>query len=281
MGYSFVGADLLASAGQSLANSFEVKNPLRPDLQFYRQSLTPTVVSLMSQSQRTASPPLALFELGYCHWLGGPADDEGLPLDQPRLSLVYLADKVQPVRPFYSARRYLGLLANSLGVDFDYRPVADGDLEANWLAPYRANQAAIVYLNQQPLGVVGSLGGQLAGFEIDPTALNHQAASATRKYQPLSRYPASRQDLTLRLASQVLYADLLACLERVLAASNYQSQLSLLSIWSPPDQSDVKHVSWRLELTSHDQTLETAAVSAVIDQLVKAAAKELQASLVT
>ena len=281
MGYSFVGANLLESAGQLPANSFEVKNPLRPDLQFYRQSLTPTVAALMSQSQRTATPPLALFELGYCHWLGGPADDEGLPLDQPRLSLVYLGDKTQSVRPFYSVRRYLDLLANALGVNFDYRPVVAGDLEANWLTPYQVNKAATVCLNDQPLGVIGSLEGQLAGFEIDPLVLNQQADLATSKYQPLSRYPASRQDLTLRLDAGVLYADLWVCLKAVLAASDYQSQLTLLSIWSPPDQNNTKHISWRLELTSHEQTLETAAVSAVIDRLVEAAGREFKASLVT
>lgn len=280
IGYSFVGAGLLESAGQSPSQSFEVKNPLRPDLQFYRQSLTPTVAALISQSQKTAPPPLALFEIGCCHWLGGPVDDEGLPLDQPRLALVYLADKAQDGRSFYSARRYLDLLAGSLGVDFDYRP-AGGDLEANWLAPYQPDQAAVVWLADQAIGVVGGLGDSLAGFEIDPAALNRQARLSGHRYQPLSRYPASRQDLTLRVGSSVLYADLRACLERVLAEGDWQSKLGLLSIWAPPGQDDVKHVSWRLELTSHERTLQTAAVSAVIDQLVAAAGREFKAELVT
>lgn len=280
-GYSFVGADLLESSGQLPQKSFEVKKPLRPDLQFYRQSLTPTVKALISQSQRTAPAPLALFEIGCCHWLGGPVDDEGLPLDQPRLGLVYLADKTQSSRPFYSARRYLDLLAKSLGVDLDYRPAAARDLESNWPAPYRSGQSATVWLGGEAIGVVGGLGDSLAGFEIDPRALNRLVSASARSYHPLSRYPASRQDLTLRVGTSVLYADLLTCLEGVLSQSDYQAQLSLLSIWSPPDQDQFKHVSWRLELTSHDQTLQTAAVSAVVDQLVSAAAAEFKAELVT
>ena len=280
-GYSFVGANLLESSGQSPQKSFEVKKPLRPDLQFYRQSLTPTVEALISQSQRTAVAPLALFEIGYCHWLGGPVDDEGLPLDQPRLSLVYLADKAQTSRPFYSARRYLDLLAKSLGVNLDYHPVATGDLESNWLAPYRSGQSATVWLDGEAIGVVGSLRDSLAGFEVDTQALDRLASVSVCSYRPLSRYPASRQDLTLRVDTSVLYADLLTCLEGVLAQSDYQSQLSLLSIWSPPGQEQFKHVSWRLELTSHDQTLQTAAVSAVVDQLASAAGRELEAELVT
>ena len=132
----------------------------------------------------------------------------------------------------------------------------------------------------EAIGVVGSLGSGLAGFEIDPQVLRTQADSARRPYRPLSRYPASRQDLTLRVASTTLYADLLACLEGVLAKYDHQSSLDLLSIWSPPNQTDHKHVSWRLQLVSHDQTLQTAAVSAVVEQLVAAAKGEFGASLV-
>ena len=281
IGYSFVGSGLLQASGQSEDESFTVQNPLRPKLQFYRQSLTPTLVDLIRPNQRSGQAPLGLFEIGYCHWRGGPVDDDGLPIDQPRLGLVYLGPKTSPDQPFYAARRYLDLLAKKLGVEFDYRPGAKTDLVASWLAPYPAEARATVRLGQQVIGVVGQLDPQLAGFEIDPNDLRLQAETLAQSYQPLGRYPASYQDLTLKLPAKTLYADLLASLESVLAQTEFRHQLSLLSIWSPPDQTAVKHVSWRLELAAADRTLSTETVSELVGQLAAAARQDHKAALVT
>ena len=280
-GYSFVGSDLLKAAGQSVDQSFTLKNALRPDLQFYRQSLTPTLIDLMRQNRHSGQAPLALFELDCCHWRAGPTDDEGLPLGQPRLGLVYLGSKSLTDRPLYGVRRYLDLIGCRLGVEFDYQSVQAQDLPANWLSPYRPEARATIRLDQQAIGVVGDLGGQLAGFELDPVSLDRLGSATAHPYQPLGRYPSSYQDLTLKVAVDTPYAALLASLQQTLEQTKFQWQLELLSIWAPPDQRAIKHVSWRLVLTDPGQTLATTTVSAVVEQLVAGADRDHQASLVT
>src|SRR5690606_4056294 len=45
--YSFVHGNLLSKVGQDPKNSYAIRNALSPDLQYYRQSLTPSLLELI------------------------------------------------------------------------------------------------------------------------------------------------------------------------------------------------------------------------------------------
>ena len=82
IGYSFVSKAQLKANGQDESLSFQLLNPLNPQLEVYRQSLTPSLIQLAATNQRQGYKEFALFEIGCAHqkradWL----DQEALPLD--------------------------------------------------------------------------------------------------------------------------------------------------------------------------------------------------------
>ena len=223
----------------------------------------------------------ALFEIGACHQLAGPRDNQGLPLDEPRLALVYCHPST-PSAAFYGARRYLDLVAKKLGYIFTYKRQTAPKLEV-MAAPYDKQHLAEVFVGDRPVGVIGLLDSKTAGFELDVTGfLEPEGLDDNQRlpvYQPLSKYPTSHQDLTLQVDKTVPYDDLWQTLTRALAthqAKGWRCQLQLVSVFYP-DQGSVQNLSWRLRVASLDKTLQTAEVSAVVADLVAAVSKSCQA----
>ena len=284
LNYSFVSRQLLVDAGQDPAASFALKNPLSPDLAFYRQSLTPSLMAqALVNSRASQQPTQALFEIGFVHRRDGPVDADGLPLDQPRLGLVYQAPPQAVGAAFYSARRYADIIAASLGITFEYRLSLDSDLSRGWLDPYPAGRRATIWLESVAIGVVGQIDDCRAGFEIDPEQLSRLCRSARKPYRPLSKYPLTYQDLTLRLPTTVAYGTIYDCLkqelERINQKQGYDGWIELVSIYQPPTDQTIYQPSWRIRLQSYQKTLKTAAATVVLQQLA-GAAKAHQATVV-
>ena len=79
--YSFVHGNLLTKVGQNPEQAYKLKNALSPDLQYYRMSLTPSLLEKVNSNIRAGYGHFALFEFGKCHELGQAEDltPEGVP----------------------------------------------------------------------------------------------------------------------------------------------------------------------------------------------------------
>ena len=286
MGYSFVADDFLSAAGQNPDNSFRLANRLNPGLQAYRQSLTPSVLALAEGNRRLGYKDFALFEVGCAHRKQPPVkDDEGLPLDLQRTAFVCHRSEPDAGLAFYTARRCLDLLAAGLGLTLDYRPPAPNGNQLPMQQPYVAGRSAEIYAGDQFLGVAGLLEptGRYAGWEIDTAVLLQAAASAKTTYKELAKHPKSSQDLTLKVPAAVAFADLNKVLTASLAAAGRQgfaADLRPLGIFQPEGETATKNISFRLTVWRGDRTLRRGEVSAIVDALVKAAAKDCGGSQV-
>ena len=95
-------------------------------------------------------------------------------------------------------------------------------------------------------------------------------------YVPLSKYPSTEQDVTLKVAGEVSYAELATCLKDALSETNYQWKLQPVTIYQK-DGDNHKNVTFRLKLSHQDRTLKTIEVNKLVDQLVKNAQTKLAA----
>jgi phenylalanyl-tRNA synthetase beta chain len=118
--YSFVHGNLLVSAGQNPAKAFKVSNALSPDLQYYRLSLTPSLLDKIHPNIKAGYNQLGLFEIGKGHNVD-QIDGDGLPTEFEMLECVYAAaDKAAPAgAAYYQAQRFLRRLADSLEVSLN------------------------------------------------------------------------------------------------------------------------------------------------------------------
>lgn len=306
--YSFVHGNALERTGQNKEIAFKLGNALSPDLQYYRVSLTPSLLEKVHPNIKAGFDEFALFELGKAH-IRGEQDvfEPEVPKEVNALSLMYAAKSAKPGAAYYAARNYLDQLLqgfNARGL-VRYEPLAGADLHGSpWIeqmaAPYDPVRSAVlrdVTEGSDTSGLIWGVVGELkasvrkacklpdyaAGFELDPLLLLRQIGSGTRAYTPLPRYPRVTQDITLKVAAEVPYEQLYNCLQHQLAAECSNDMLVMLKpldIYQRQDDRLHKQVSFRLQIASYERTLTDTEVSAVLDAVANAAGAELGAERV-
>ncbi|HEX6462323.1 MAG TPA: phenylalanine--tRNA ligase subunit beta [Candidatus Saccharimonadales bacterium] len=289
--YSFVPEKLLMKAGQDGRQAFKIVNALSPELQYYRLSLTPSLLDKVHMNIKAGFERFALFELNKVHGKQYIEGSENLPQEFSMLSLVYANQKPlsNAGSAYYSARRFLDYLTKSLGVTLDYAKADAADF--TFTSPYNLQRSAIVSVRETggAIGIVGEmlpavaqqfkLPEHVAGFEIDVEKL----ALAWRKapYVPLSRYPGTTRDITLQLPDSRAFAEVEAVVRDVLHQVPLETVLQPVNVYkSEKDASGQKHVTLRLYLTNHERTITADEANAVVDQVAAAASAQLDAQVV-
>jgi len=297
--YSFVHENVLTRTGQDPEIAYKLGNALSPDLQYYRLSLTPSLLGQVHPNSKAGYDAFALFEFGKAH-ATTEVDEDGLPREFNRLALVFAAQDKAAVdkfdgAPYYQARNYLDELLRATGQSYAFQPLATASYDGHALLeqmtkPFEPNRSAVLWNGEYIVGVVGEYKPSVAkafklpkfsaGFEIFLSALEQQT---TEDYTPLPRFPKVWQDLSLRVPATVNYQQLYDTVHSSLNDQESDTMLSNLqptSIYQSPDDLDHKNVTFRYSVASHDKTMTDTEVSAMLDNVVKTAAEALQAERV-
>lgn len=288
--YSFVHGDLIDKVGQDREQAFRLSNALSPDLQYYRLSLTPSLLDHVHANMKAGYDQFALFEQGLIHHreIMDTADDN-VPLEDGHVALVFSAsDKVAAHNyagaAYYEARAYLEALMSDIDAplvplkDFDFKTDAWG---RQLCAPYEPNRAAVLVRDGLAWGVVGEfrasvvralkLPAYTSGFEIGLSLIDTPSKGS---YIPLPRFPKIEQDLCLRVASTMSYNEVFRYVEQ--AVNKHKPELTLTSL-SPVDiyqaANDAAHkqITLRLHIASYERTLTDIEVSKLLDVVASAA----------
>ncbi|HVV67388.1 MAG TPA: phenylalanine--tRNA ligase subunit beta [Candidatus Saccharimonadales bacterium] len=289
--YSFVHGNLLNKVGQDKTQAFQISNALSPDLQYYRLSLTPSLLEKVHPNIKAGYDQFALFELGKVY-SATELDEAGLPKEFGRVALTVAASpkisKNTSDEIAYYQARLLALDLFSRPDTLRFVPVATVDtngheLFSQMLAPFEPNRTAVLYAGERFVGVVGEykqsvkrnlkLPAYCAGFELFLSALQNQVAAA---YTALPRFPAVTQDITLKVPADMEYqtlCDFLWGQVEELRPRNTRVQISPRDIFQREDDEEHKQVTFRLEIASYERTLTDPEVNKVLDEAA-AAAKE-------
>ncbi len=297
LNYSFVHGSLLEKVGQDKAQAFEVSNALSPDLQYYRLSLTPSLLANVHSNSKAGYGEFALFEIGKGHNLQQFSDDNTLPTEFEMLDVVYArADKsTKTGAAFYEARKFLTRLANHFGLQLDYRPL-EIEEEYQVAKPYDHTRSAQVWVKDTEiaLGMIGEykasvrkalkLPEHTAGFGISLEQLMRAAQQPTMDwYNPLPRFPKVSQDITLKVTATQpflpLYQFVVDTSER-LRPEKTISYLWVLDIYQREDDVEYKQITFRLEIASFEKTMTDKEVTTLLGLVANAAKDELGAELV-
>jgi phenylalanyl-tRNA synthetase beta chain len=292
--YGFVHGDLLGKTGQDSSKAFRLTNALSPDLQYYRLSLTPSLLEKVHPNIKAGYGQFALFEIGKTHSKTA-LDDQGLPKEFDRLALVLAMDQkaaraYTAGAAYYNAKVYLEEVYTA---NVRFEPVANSEfvdhpMFSQLLAPFEPKRSAVVMVDGKPAGVVGEYKSSVkkalklpeycAGFE---SFLSPLGAESTGEYVAISRFPKVEQDITLKVPSELSFASLLSFIEEQLVGqTNTHFNLVPLDIFQKTDDSAHKNISFRVSISSYERTLTAEEVNRVLDDIATKAQQTLQAERV-
>jgi phenylalanyl-tRNA synthetase beta chain len=299
--YSFVHGNLIDKVGQDKSQAFQIANALSPDLQYYRLSLTPSLLEKVHPNVKAGYDEFAIFELGKAH-SKDLTDEEGLPKEFARIACVFAADKKASQKyagaAYYQARKLLTYLLEEVGYNGKlelkplrgFKDLPEGHrLIEQMLAPYEQNRSAVLWNGEMIVGVIGEykrsvarslkLPGFCAGFETFHRffALND---SGRTSYKALPRYPKVEQDICLKVAADMPYQQLFDFVKQQIGEhqmDNVLSEITLIDIYQRDDSKDHKQITFRLSIASYDRTLTDAEVTKVLDQVAEAAKEQFGA----
>lgn len=289
--YSFVHGDLMKKAGQDSKHAFQLNNALSPDLQYFRLSLTPSLLSLIHPNIKAGHDEFALFEIGKGH-NKEHLEKDGLPKEVEKLALVVAADQKAAQKiggaPYYQAYVYLRQLAKVLNLRFAYQPF-DKQPDYQTAKPYYSQRSAVVVETATGLevGIIGEFSHSVAqalklpafaaGFELSTAKLLNLYSGGTR-YQTIPHFPKVEQDMTLKLSSRVSYSQIFSQLSeklRELKPDNTTANLTPLDIYQKA--ADTKHFTWRLSIASYERTMTDHEVNKLLEALAAVAREQFKA----
>lgn len=272
--YNFIHGDVMRKAGQDPESAYRITNSISPDLQYYRQSLMPSLLVNVHPNIKAGYDHFALFELNKFHTKLNGMTEENVPKELDGLAFVVASGKKAKSAPFYEAKQYLEYLAKEFGLEFVYEPLEES---ANYpvTQPFEPKRSARVWdaRTRERIGVIGEfkksvqkafkLSDNVAGFEISPVSLLKLTAGTSPTYEPLSKYPGSDRDVTFQVASGVSYAQVFGAAKNALQAQSLRATVTPLDMYQP-ESGDTKNVTLRFTLGSYDRTLTGEEVNAVM-----------------
>ncbi len=289
--YSFVHERVLKNAEQDPSCAYRLSNALSPDLQYYRTSVLPSLLDKVHANIKAGHDEFMLFEIGKVHDKELPLTDENLPSEQTFVDGVYASKKPRAGAPFYKARKLVDRLLADINVEADFVKIVESG--ADMPAPFDGQRSAwIVAKNGDKLGIVGELSqtgrrnfklpDYTAAFSLDIEKLQVcLTENREHNYRPLSRYPSTTRDISLKMQSAVDYASVYACAEEV-AKKHRELQISItpIAIYQPKDDDSTKTVTLSVKFISAERTLADKDTAPIIEEIAAMAAEEFGAAQV-
>lgn len=268
--HSFVSRKMIESSAQSVESAYQIANSISPELQYYRLSLSPSLVSSIYRNIRSGNSNFGLFELGVAHNLDL---ETNFPVESRVLCFSYSSKNELDGAPFFRAKHFLNYLISELGLEgFRFEQLSEHinevDQELSQIVkPFNEMRSALIFAkNNSPVGVIGEYNLKLlsayktpkysAGFEL---LLDRVYQTKTKNsYRELSKFPSIKKDITISVSSSTKYATLKEDLDQIFESiidDDIELKICPKSIFKKSKQSQTKNISFSLEFNSKLRTL--------------------------
>lgn len=275
--YSFIHGEMMKRAKLDPADSYRLVNSLSPELQYYRQSIVPSLLAAVHPNIKAGYDKFALFELNKTHAKSIGNDRDGVPLESSRLGFVTVDAKSDEAAPYYQAKQYADFIFDKLGVTVEYRNLSS-QADTAMARPFEPKRAAEVWLVEPMvlIGIVGEIKSDvlakfklpktLAAFELNTEVLFSVVEGKSVDYKTSSRFPEIERDVCFQTGYDVEHQSIVAAIKQSLSDSEYDITESIVDIYSPSDRSH-KNTTFRFVIVSHERTLTNEEVNQYMNGL--------------
>ena len=289
--YSFVHERILKNVEQDVTQAYKLSNALSPDLQYYRLTVLPSLLDKVHANIKAGHDEFALFEMGKGHIKMHGLGEDGLPEASQFTDIVYAAKKQGAGAPFYKIRRLVEQLAHDIGAELVFKPI---EQERNFpvTAPFDQLRSTLVETTDGTfIGIVGEpkqsviknfkLPAYVAAASLDTAGLEAIYANHVSNYQPLSRYPSTSRDLSLKVPAKVNCASVYDCVKSVIDShQELHIVITPIAIYQPDGDSSTKTITLNIKFTSLERTLKDKDVTPIIEEISARAADKFGATQV-
>lgn len=288
--YSFIHSNIMQKAGIDTDNSYVISNSISPDLEYYRQSLTPSLLDLVHPNIKQGFDEFALFEINKTESKASGLNDEGVPIESDMLAVAIASKSLAADSQYYVAKRMLDFLCETLGLSLRYLPLESDVAEATATPfEYRRSAKLVDSSSGEILGIVGEykklvtksfkLPNKSAGFEIDCRKLFEIYDGTNKRYTPISRFPSAERDICIQVTNSTNFSQIVDSAKNALNTTKLEYDIKPVDIYQP-EKGSTKNITLRFKLTSHDHTLVGDEVSEILGLVCKSAINETNAVII-
>ena len=274
--YSFIHGDLLEKVDQDSQNSYKIVNSISPDLQYYRQTLTPSLLSKVSQNIRAGFGEFAIFEMNKITEKSLGLNEENVPIEQKKLAFVYVNNKGE--NAFYQAKNYLDFLFKKLGIEVEFSKF---NLKKSLLSTeFESKRSAVIEIQNNgkkiTLGVIGEfkksvqkslkLPEATAGFELDLNILLENFAGSNVKIKNFSKFQSVERDISINVDEKREFSEIFDIFENISDKfENIEIEVLPIDIFKNSDKT--KNISIRFKITPFEKTLTGEEIHEIVQKI--------------
>ncbi len=275
LSYSFIHGDVLKKAGLDVENSYRLVNSISPELQYYRQSLTPSMLTLAYMNIKQGFDRFAIYEINKVHKKTSGLDDESVPIETNAIALTFTDKYSHNEAPYYQAKKILDYILKSLGLDCLYQPLDDDSSPA--ARPFEKMRSAIVvdkksgnqigYIGEYKKSVINNfkLPEYSSGFEIDTDLLFNACKNIPSSYKPQSKYQGTERDVCYKVSNDTSYDQLFIAASKI-SKENIDIHIEPVDFYKTND-SDTKNITIRVGIVADDRTVSGAEANEIIQEI--------------
>ena len=280
--YTFVHGDLLERVGQDPKNAYKIVNSISPELQYYRQTLTPSLLSKINQNIRGGFSEFSIFEMNKITEKALGLNEENVPFEQKKLAFVYTKNKSE--NAFFEAKNYAEFLFKKLGLKVEF---VKFDLSKSPLSTeFEPKRSALIRVSnaegEKILGVIGEFKKKIqkalklpestAGFELDLGILLENIGRTNVKIKAFSKFQSVERDISINVDETRQFAEIFGIFENISSEfKDVEIEISPIDIFNNGD--GTKNISIRFKITPFEKTLTGDEIREIMQKIEEKAVK--------
>jgi phenylalanyl-tRNA synthetase beta chain len=294
--YSFTDSSSFEDCNLDNNLAYRIKNALSPELSLMRTCILQSLLSKSKENIQRGKERFVTYEMNIAH-LNNYAHKDKLPIEHWYLGLLLTDAQIDTsTSPFYSAKKYLEKIFNTLGIyNAQYELVADReeiDLAPylkNILAMFEPNASAIINIGGISLGVVGEirkdvqknhkLPSYTAGIELNLDELA-KIKPESKKYYDKPKYPTFTQDLCFEVPIDLKYSELENKIVQILEKKKLWNKIEALDIYQESEDIDKKRSTYRITASDYNKTLTDKNIRDITNNITNTIIEKYDAVLV-
>lgn len=280
--YTFVHGDLLKKAGQDPKNAYKIVNSISPELQYYRQTLMPSLLSKINQNIRGGFSEFAIFEMNKITEKTLGLNEENVPFEQKKLAFVYTKNKSE--NAFFEAKNYAEFLFKKLGLKVEF---VKFDLSKSPLSTeFEPKRSALIRVSnaegEKILGVIGEFKKKIqkalklpestAGFELDLGILLENTGKTSAKIKDFSKFQSVERDISINVDESRQFAEIFDIFKDI--SGEFESvEVETLPVDIFNNGDGTKNISIRFKITPFEKTLNGDEIRDIMQKIEEKAIK--------